>query len=295
MEYVKVFAPAKVNLSLDIVGVRPDGYHQMEMVMQTVSLYDVLYVRRQPDGITLDCGATRLPVDERNLAVQAAQAFFRCTGLSGGASMRLVKQIPSGAGMGGGSADAAAVLAALDRLYDTRLPLPELCALGESVGADVPFCFHGGTALVQGIGEQITPLRPLPRCWLTIVKPWLSINTRAAFAAFDEGAVTVRPNTPVLLAALAHRDLPSLSQAMCNVFEETANLPELRQIKRDLLRLGASGAVMTGSGSAIYGLFRDRRQAAIAKARLARDRRLTFLCEPVPHGPLIQAERRPSR
>ncbi len=291
MEQVKVFAPAKVNLSLDIVGIRRDGYHLMQMVMQTVGLFDVVYAEPRREGITLDCGISRLPTDNRNLAVQAAAAFFRHTGRTGGAALRLVKQIPSGAGMGGGSADAAAVLAAPDKLYNTRLPREELCALGETVGADVPFCFHGGTALVEGIGERITPLRALPRCWITVVKPGISVNTRTAFAAFDQGEVSRRPDTPALLAALESRSLPALAREMVNVFEETAALPELRQIKQELLRLGALGAVMTGSGSAVFGLFADRRQAALARRRLEGNRRQSFLCEPVSHGPLIQAER----
>lgn len=287
---MKVFAPAKVNLTLDITGLREDGYHFMEMVMQTVSLYDLLYMDRIPEGVQFTCDASHLPCDERNLAVRAATAFLSYGKCKGGVSIQLQKRIPSGAGMGGGSADAAAALVAMNRLWETNLSLSELMALGETLGADVPFCLHGGTGLVGGIGERVERLPSLSHCWLVVVKPRASVNTKAAFAAFDRGEITQHPDTKAVLAGLSEGNLPKIAGSLSNVFEQTADFEELAEVKEQLLENHALGAVMTGSGSAIYGLFERKVQAAHCRSLLTRPDRKVYLCEPVPHGPLIQTE-----
>ncbi len=291
---MKIFAPAKVNLTLDITGRREDGYHLMEMVMQTVSLYDVVYLSRREAGIAFSCDAPHLPTDGRNLAVRAAEAFFARTGISGGAEVRLLKRIPSGAGMGGGSADAAAVLAGLNRLYAASLSGEALMELGLSLGADVPFCLAGGTALVQGVGERITPLPALPTCSLVVVKPRFSVNTKNAFSLFDQKTCSRHPRREAVLAAVARRDLPAIARELCNVFEETVPYRELAGIKDALLACGAMGAVMTGSGSAVFGIFPKKQDAARCTAKLRGPDRNVWLCAPVPHGPLIQPEAAPA-
>jgi len=287
---LKIYAPAKVNLTLDIAGRREDGYHLMEMVMQTVSLYDVVYLSPREAGISFSCDAPHLPTDGRNLAVRAAEAFFAQTGISGGADLRLLKRIPSGAGMGGGSADAAAVLAGLNRLYSASLSEEALKELGLSLGADVPFCLAGGTALTEGVGERITPLTPLPPCSLVVIKPRFSVNTKNAFALFDQKTCSRHPRREAVLAAVAERNLPAVARELCNVFEETVPYRELADIKQSLLSCGALGAVMTGSGSAVFGVFQKKKDAARCAARLRGPDRNVWLCAPVPHGPLIQPE-----
>ena len=168
---VTVHAPAKINLTLDVVGRREDGYHLLESIFQTVDRRDTLTARRTSQGISLTVAEGEPCPMEKNTAYRAAQAFFAYTGLAGGVEMTLTKRIPQQAGMGGGSADAAAALLALDRLYDTRLTAEQLCELGLQVGADVPFCLVGGTAFVGGIGEEITSLSPLPDCHIVVAQP----------------------------------------------------------------------------------------------------------------------------
>ncbi len=288
---MKVFAPAKINLTLDITGIRPDGYHLMEMVMQSVSLYDTLKVEKNAEkGIYFTSDAAYLPTDERNLAVKAAGVFLKHAGIDPGLSIHLTKRIPSGAGMGGGSADAAAVLVALDRICGTGLPMNELMALGETIGADVPFCLHGGTALVKGIGEQVESVCPMPGCFLAVVKPRISVHTKAAFEAFDRGVIHFRPDNEEMLRAICAKDLSAIASNLCNVFEETAHLEELDAIKSGLMAEGALGALMTGSGSAVYGIFAEKEPAmkACGTFRRKKNRYQAFLCEPILSGPVIQ-------
>lgn len=289
---VRLLAPAKLNLSLDIVGRRPDGYHEMQMVMQTIDLCDRVELSLRDSGeIRLQCSNAHLPQDGRNIAVKAAKAFFTRTGLSSGLEIKLCKQIPSGAGMGGGSADGAAVLWGLNRLFANPLSLRELADVGAEVGADIPFCLIGGTALVEGIGERITPLSPLSDCFFVVIKPAFSINTAKAFAAFDRQTPEMRPDTQSLLQALDGRDLQKLSDSFCNVFE--AMLPDAIQPYKDqLIRAGALGALMTGSGSAVFGLFAEEQPAADCVAAFRKSGMRAWLCRPVPTGSVLEEERK---
>lgn len=254
MRSVCVLAPAKVNLTLDIVGKRPNGYHDLESVMQTVGLYDELTVTKVSSGVLLDC-SSNLPQGRNNIVVRAAEAFLSAAEISGGTNIRLHKRIPMGAGMGGGSADAAAVLTALDRLYETGWTKKQLMALGESLGADVPFCLYGGTAFVEGIGEKITPLCPLPSASFVIVKPKFSISTQDAYAAADRGEIAFHPDHAGIRKAIAEGNLPGIAKRLCNVFEQVTPNQEIHAIRQALLQQGALGAVMTGSGSAVFGIF----------------------------------------
>lgn len=287
MEQLTLLAHAKLNLSLDIVGRRADGYHLMQMVMQSVSLSDTLTLAKRREGITLACDDPALSCGEKNLAYKAAAAFFAETSVCGGVAVTLQKSIPSGAGLGGGSADAAAVLIGLDRLYQTGLPLHRLIAIGALIGADVPFCLCGGTALVEGIGEVISPLPPLPECHFVIVKPEQSVNTAAAFSAFDRQPPLRRPDTAGMLAAIRQGSLPEISRLLCNVFEDTAELPELARIQAALRQAGARNALMTGSGSAVFGLFTEAEPAKAYCAVLQKAGASAFLCPPVRQGVTI--------
>ena len=286
MPSIQVKAYAKLNLSLDVLGTRPDGYHEMRMVMQTVSLQDVLQLETGT-GAPLQVTSNRsfLPADEHNLAAAAGLCLCREAGVDpAGLSIRLDKHIPVCAGMAGGSADAAAVLRGLNRLLNLNLSQRRLEEIGAMVGSDVPYCVGGGTALVQGRGERITPLPPLPHCWIVLCKPAFSISTPELFRALDRCRIRCRPDTSGLLAALSAGNLPEAARRMYNVFEDV--LPPRRQkevlsIKNHLLQAGALGASMSGTGPTVFGLFSAPEPAQAAKDALWDLYRSTFLVETV--------------
>lgn len=293
MRQITLLAPAKLNLTLDIVGVRADGYHDMQMVMQTIDLCDRLTLIPRTDGnIRCICDAFALPQGMDNLAARAASAFFSAAGVSAGVEIRLHKEIPSGAGMGGGSADAAAVLFGLNRLWGYPLPPAALGKAAESVGADVPFCLHGGTALVEGIGERITPLPDLKDVCFLVVKPPFSIHTGNAFAAFDRCLDIRRPDTQGMLSAIRQGRWQEAGRFLGNVFEPVSAPERIRPVKELLLQAGAQGALMTGSGSAVFGLFYDPGRAQLGKEKMmAKGFDAVWVCAPVSSGPIVADER----
>lgn len=286
MNQVVMRANAKINLSLDITGRRKDGYHLMDMVMQSVTLHDTVSLRKQETvsiSLQLENGAAGLSADEKNTAYKAAVLFFSSTGLSGGADIRLVKRIPQEAGMAGGSADAAAVLAGLNRLYETGLSLQELMDIGVKVGADVPFCLTGGTARVQGIGEIVIPV-PLFNCGTyVIVKPPFGISTPLSFQRFDMMGGCRRPDNDILLMAMAAKDLRQVRSTSANVLEQATESPEINAVKNRLYSLGADFSLMTGSGSAVFGLFAQEQKAKVAAQALQGCGRVC-LCSAAPSG-----------
>ena len=281
---ITVPAYAKLNLTLDILGKRDDGYHEMQMVMQTVSLHDdVTVTLTDGKGITCRVDGAALPCDERNLAVKAARAFCEAMDYGGGIDIALIKRIPSEAGMAGGSADAAAVLRALRELVSPTLTDERLEQISASVGSDVPFCIRGGTQLAEGRGEKLTVLKPAPRFFVAVCKPDFPISTPELFHRVDARTSRCRPDTDGICAALADGDMPRLARRMYNVFEDvlTHREGEIAAIKSRLLDGGALGAVMSGTGSAVFGLFADADSAAYAKRRLARDYQECFLTETI--------------
>ena len=278
-----VHAPAKLNLSLDVLRRTPDGYHDLRMVMQSVEFGDDLEIELTEDGsFTIDPGQRYLPADDRNLAVRAARAFLQGTGL--GASIRTVKRTPVCAGMGGGSSDAAAVLRGLNTLTGAGRSPEELCALGVTIGSDVPFCVLGGTMLAEGRGERLSPLPPLPDCAIVICKPPFAISTPELFARIDRRRSRLRPDTSGLTAALAAGDLPGAARRMYNVFEDVldSRQRDILSIKSRLLDLGAVGAAMTGTGSAVFGVFADGDAAEAAHSALSAQYRECWLTRPAP-------------
>lgn len=281
MNEIVLLAYGKINLSLDIVGLREDGYHLMDMVMQSVSLADrVTLCRAEEISVAADGD---IPTDERNTAIKAAKVFFAETGVPGGCEITVEKNIPSEAGMGGGSADAAAVFIGLDQMYGTDLPIGRLMEMGLKVGADVPFCLIGGTALVQGIGEQVAPVSPIPDCHILLVKPPFGISTGAAFRHFDEVGVTTHPDNAALMSAMERGDLSSMGKFMANVLEESAASPEIEAIREKIAARGAEAALMTGSGSVVFGLFSDEEKARAAAEKVSGLGKV-FLARPVPAG-----------
>ena len=285
MEEIKLRACAKLNLSLDVTGKRPDGYHEMKTVMVSISLCDELTLRLTDDGaVRARCSLPYVPTDESNLACRAARLFLDRTGHSGrGAELDIRKRIPVGAGMAGGSTDAAAVLRGLNELFGAPLDAPALAALGGELGSDVPYCLAGGTALATGRGEVLSPLPPMPDCAVIVCKPYFPISTPMLFSRLDLKKLRCRPDTEALCDALAQGDLPRLARRMYNVFEDV--LPRrcaaVGEIKARLLDLGALGAVMTGTGSAVFGLFDDDAAARRAFDALKTEYRDCFLARPV--------------
>ncbi len=268
---IRLHANAKLNLTLDITGVRADGYHLMEMVNKSVDLCDTLTLRRAPHGgIRIVSNARFLPRHEKNLVYKAAVALSETVGAPlPDVEFDIQKRIPAKAGLGGGSADAAAALVGLNELYGYGLSRQALCAVGETVGADVPFCIVGGTARVTGIGEIIEPVRDETEFSLVILMPREGRSTREAFARFDAGEVFDRPDTPAVLAALAAGDAAATAMGLCNVFRSAARDETTERLVALLLESGALGASMTGSGAAVFGVFADYLGAKRCKLRLA--------------------------
>ena len=283
---MEIQAFAKLNLTLDILGKREDGYHDLRMVMQSITLADTLTLEEnQGEGLRVSANLRFLPTGEKNLAAAAALRFWEALGREPeDLDIRIEKRIPVCAGMAGGSSDAAAVLRALNQRAGDPFSPKELARLGERVGSDVPYCVLGGTALAEGRGEVLTPLPPLPRCWVVACKPDFPISTPELFAQADRVKLRRRPDTAGLVAALEAGDLGGVARRMYNVFEDV--LParlytRVAEIKNVLIQCGALGANMSGSGPTAFGLF-DRLEAAQeARACLAQRYWDTFLCETV--------------
>lgn len=278
-------AYAKLNISLDIVGKRPDGYHDMVMVMQSVSLCDELCIRLNDTGeLSAVSDLHFIPNDERNLAVRAARQFLDAAGEPGqGVEISMKKRIPVGAGMAGGSADAAAVLRSMNRLYGGRFSTAELEEIAAGIGSDVAFCVAGGTALAQGRGELLTRLPDMPECYFVICKPGFSISTPELFRSIDSAPLRHHPDTAGILESLDRGELEGICRRLYNVFEDVSDrrIKTVGEIKSRLLDCGAAGAVMTGTGSAVFGIFTDAATARKAQSALLREYRFCCVAEPV--------------
>ena len=286
MPSIEAKAYAKLNLTLDVLGQRADGYHDLRMIMQTVRLCDDLLVETATGGpVQVRTNLDYLPTGETNLAASAALALCRAAGVSlDGVTIAIQKAIPVCAGMGGGSADAAAVLRALDRLLGLDLGWRRLAEIGAGVGSDVPYCVLGGTALAEGRGEVLTPLPPIRQCWAVLCKPAFAVSTPELFRHIDSCHIRCRPDTAGMIAALEAGDLQGVARRMYNVFEDV--LPDRRrlevgEIKNVLIQHGALGASMSGTGPTVFGLFDREDPAREAHDRLSQESRETFLCETV--------------
>ncbi len=290
MRQVTVLAPAKLNLSLDVVGLLPNGYHDLDMVMQTITLYERLSLRRSPE-LSLRLPGSWVPVNEKNTAIKAAMAFFRYTGITGGADMEIVKKVPVRAGMAGGSADAAGVLVGLNALYDAHLSMSELCALGAKIGADVPFALMGGTCRVQGVGDFIKALPPCPQCWFVVVMPSVGVSTPEAFARYDKMGSPVHPDCAAQEAAIRDGDLYNLCAAAGNALEHCSGAVETPHIKEVLNAHGAITSLMTGSGAAVFGVFEDEARARAARTALREEYRQVYLARPDKGGARVMPYR----
>lgn len=255
---------AKVNLTLDVLGRRDDGYHEVKMIMQSVGLCDYITVKkRRHRGIVLTTNLPYLPTDGRNIAYKAARLFLDSCAPDAGVRIHIEKHIPVAAGLAGGSGNAAAVLCALNRLFGTGLSDEMLAQMGLALGADVPFCITGGTALAEGIGERLTALKPVPKMTLLLVKPPVSVSTAEIYTAIDSCESLAHPDAAEATAAIEAGDTARIAAALGNVMEAVTaeKYPVIRGIKQKLMMNGALGAVMSGSGPTVFGIFDDEKAA----------------------------------
>lgn len=278
---IRIKAPAKVNIALDVLGVRKNGYHEMCMVNHSVALHDVLSFSEAQEGIVLSCNEEGIPTDESNIVWKVAQRLREKYAVDKGVKIFIDKQIPSEAGLAGGSADGAAALIGLNRLWDLNLTLDQLYHVGAEIGADIPYCCFKGTALVEGIGEVIKPIKPLNRLSVVLVKPEIDIATPWAFKTLDAVGEVEHPNIRAVIKAIELEDYEALRECSGNVFEQVVfeRYPEVREIKTRMYAFDAVYATMSGSGSTVVGYFETKTAAKAAAEVFKEDFQNTFLTE----------------
>lgn len=258
-------APAKINLTLDVLHKRQDGYHEVEMVMTNIDLADRLELEElHRDTIIISSQAGFIPLDEKNLAFQAAKLIKERYSVRKGVYIHLDKRIPVSAGLAGGSADAAATLRGLNRLWGLKISEEELCKLAEELGSDVPFCVMGGTVIARGRGEQLTKLPSMPPCWVVLAKPPVNVSTADVYGRFRADRVKSKPMTRAMAEAIERGNFADICASLGNMLEEVTMpmVPEVRQIKEAMLKLGADGALMSGSGPSVFALVQRESKAA---------------------------------
>ena len=282
---MRLQAFAKINLGLDVLGKREDGYHEVRMIMQTIRMYDQLDMRKSVEpGIHLTTNKKYIPVDENNLVWRAAKLMMDTCGIMEGVSIHLHKVIPVAAGMAGGSSDAAATLVGMNRLFHCGLSKEKLMELGVQIGADVPYCVLRGTALAEGIGEKLTVLPPMPDCWILIGKPGISVSTKYVYTTLDLNTDTVHPDIDGMKKALEDGNLYGITERMGNVLQDVTipAYPEVERIKEQMKTLGAVNAMMSGSGPTVFGIFdnEEKAQKACQKLRESGSCQQVFLTVP---------------
>lgn len=249
-------APAKINLGLDILGKRPDGLHELAMVMASIDLADRLYLEEIPeDKIIIETNKAFLPTDKKNHVYEALELVKERFDIKKGLRVKIHKEIPVAAGLGGGSTDSAAALRAVNRLWNLGLSVEELAELGAEVGSDVPYCVYGQTSLVEGFGEKVTPIAPMPQCWVVVVKPRMSVSTRTIFAKIVMEDL-YHPDIPALVSAIEENDYQRMTENLGNSMEVVTikKHPIIQQLKDRMLKYGADAAMMSGSGPTVYAL-----------------------------------------
>lgn len=267
---MRLRAMAKINLGLDVIGKREDGYHEVRMIMQTIKMYDMLEIRRKSSpGISLSVNLPYVPCDERNLVYRSAKLLMDEFGVKEGLTMKLAKTIPVAAGMAGGSSDAAAAFVGVNRLFRLGLSRKELMERAVQIGADVPYCIMRGTALAEGIGEKLTELPPLPDCYILIGKPAVNVSTKTAYENLNLEKIGKRPDIDGMIRDITNRDLYTMTEKMENVFEPgiVEKYPVIGEIRDFMTKRGAIKAMMSGSGPTVFGIFDDAgRVRSAAKA-----------------------------
>lgn len=273
MNHINLKANAKINLALDVLGKREDGYHDMKMVMQTLKLHDTIFIKKfNKRRIKLVTNLKWLPVDEKNLVHKAITLIQKNYNVNSGVFVEVTKNIPVSAGLAGGSADCAAALIGMRRLFNLLIPNSELLEMAKSLGADVPYCLMQGTALAEGIGEKLTKISPHPPVYVVLAKPNINVSTASVFKSLDLSTLQVRPDIDTMIKNIEAGNLEEISNGFCNVLETVTetNYPVIRDIKNIMVRQGAMGALMSGSGPTVFGYFKDKSDAysAIRNIRL---------------------------
>jgi len=272
-------ARAKINLGIDIIGKREDGYHELRMIMQTIELHDLVTVRRCSEGISISCRSPFVPNDQRNVAWKAAKLFIDNYNIDAGVSIRIDKTIPVAAGLAGGSANAAAVLRAMRALFMPEISDAELRELSKSIGTDVAYCVSGGTVLAEGIGDLLTTLEPIAPMTILLVKPGIGVSTPQVYKKFVMENVTVHPNIDKMLKDIASANITAIANGMQNVLESVTTLehPVINKIKKGMMERGCLGCVMSGTGPSVVGIFENDEAAEEAFAYYARQPYDVFL------------------
>lgn len=273
MNEYQLKAYAKINLGLDVVKRLPNGYHQVKMIMQSVDLYDILTLEKTESGIHVTTDCPLLPTDQGNLVYRAAKLMLESFRIRSGVRIHIEKKIPIAAGMAGGSTDAAAAMKGISHLFGLNVPLSHLMEQGVSIGADVPYCIMGGTALAEGIGEKLTPLPPMPACHILIVKPPVSVSTKYVYEHLDAKRIIRHPDIDGMTAAIRTGELEGILERMENVLETVTipAYPVIESIKSTMRRLGAANCLMSGSGPTVFGIFKDRESAESAYEIMKKD------------------------
>lgn len=255
----EVKAPAKINLALDVLRKRPDGYHDVSMIMQTIALYDTITVKSTWDGIKITSNSSKIPLNESNIAYKAAHYLSTKYNVKRGANIHIEKRIPVAAGLAGGSTDAAAVLKLLNKAWDLKLSKTELMDAGKRLGADVPFCIQGGTCLAEGLGERLTIIKSIPDCHILLAKPSVGVSTKEVYQSLKLDEIKERPDIAGMMKAIDEQNLTGICSKMGNVLETvTTKLhPIIPELKQRLLEYGAIGSLMSGSGPTVFGIFSD--------------------------------------
>ena len=284
MDSIRLKARAKINLGLDVLGKREDGYHEVRMVMQTIGIYDRLILTKIPEEeIRITSNLAFLPVNENNLIYKAIKLLKDEYHFPGGISVDLNKFIPVAAGMAGGSTDAASTMFGVNRLFGLNLSMGKMMELGVRLGADVPYCVMRGTALAEGIGEKLTRITPVPHMWILIAKPQINVSTRLVYEQLDMGGIQKHPDIDGIIRAIEAQDVVRIAQSMGNVLENvTVPLyPVIETIKQDMLSHGAINAMMSGSGPTVFGIFPDEQTTLACPAFLKKkgDARQVYITE----------------
>lgn len=286
MNTISLKCPAKINLSLDVVGKREDGYHLLRMIMQTVSLFDEITVTKGQDDIRVYCENVNVPSNESNIAYKAAKVMIDTYRLGGGVDIVINKNIPVAAGLAGGSTDAAGVIKAMDKLYSLNLGTKEMMDIGLRLGADVPYCISGGTALAEGIGERLTPIEPIKETWCLLAKPPVGVSTVEVYKSLKLDEVSVHPDTDRLITYIKNRDINRLASNMVNVLEAVTIKKHnvISEIKNIMMEFHALGSLMSGSGPTVFGLFDDEDLAKRCYNRLRECLREVYLVKTYNEG-----------
>lgn len=281
MNLITIKAHAKVNLSLDILGRRENGYHDVEMIMQQVTLFDDITLERKPKGITIEANHKFVPNNSKNIAYQVAEDMIKAFKIDSGLHIIIKKRIPVAAGLAGGSADAAAVIKGMNTLFDLGLSLEEMKAIGLKRGADIPFCIEGGAAVARGIGEDLEIIPSLKQVWMVLCKPPIGVSTQEVYKALDVNRIERHPDTALLIEAMTKNDYKTVANHMYNVLEEVTGRKYsiINTYEKKMREYGAIGTMMSGSGPTVFGIFKNYKQGLNAYKNLSKVNQQVYLVQ----------------